>query len=290
MTVAEVAQYLRLRERTVYELTRTGRMPVARIGGKLLFPRQLIERWVAESVDYPGAANHLAAPPPVVAGSHDPLLDWALRESGSGLAVLSGGGSAGGLARLAEGRAVACGLHLIDPATGEYDAAAAITPARGLDLVVIEWARRCQGLVVAPGNPLAIQGIADLGRPGLRIARRQPGSGAAALMERLAAAAGVPLPEAGNTALTESDLAALIRDGVADAGLAIAAVAREAGLGFVPLHWERFDLAIRRVEYFEPPLQALLAFTRQPGFAARAAALTGYDVAGTGRVVLNPRG
>jgi putative molybdopterin biosynthesis protein len=47
----------------------------------------------------------------VVAGSHDPLLEWALRESGAGLAVLSDG-SFDGLKRLAAGTAMAAGIHL----------------------------------------------------------------------------------------------------------------------------------------------------------------------------------
>ncbi len=58
-------------------------------------------------------------------------------------------------------------------------------------------------------------------------------------------------------------------------------------LGFVLLHRERFVLVMRRRDYFEPPMQALLAFTRSPGFAARAADLGGYDVGGVGRVVFN---
>jgi len=38
---------------------------------------------------------------------------------------------------------------------------------------------------------------------------------------------------------------------------------------------------------FEPPLQALLAWTHEPAFAAQANALGGYDVARTGQVVFN---
>jgi putative molybdopterin biosynthesis protein len=42
-----------------------------------------------------------------------------------------------------------------------------------------------------------------------------------------------------------------------------------------------------RRDYFEPPVQRLLAFCRTPGFAQRAAELGGYDVAGLGQVHYN---
>jgi hypothetical protein len=44
---------------------------------------------------------------------------------------------------------------------------------------------------------------------------------------------------------------------------------------------------MRRRDYFEPPVQALLAFARTPAFAKRATEMGGYDVAATGRIVWN---
>src|SRR5881394_1895358 len=95
MTVTEVADYLRVRERTIYELVRTQRIPSCKLSGKLLFPKRLIELWIAQSADYPHAVSHLASPPPVIAGSHDPLLEWAARESKCELAILVDGSTAG---------------------------------------------------------------------------------------------------------------------------------------------------------------------------------------------------
>lgn len=291
MTVSEIADYLRIRERTIYELVRTHRIPCTRLSGKLLFPKRLIELWVAQSSDYPQAAAHLAAPPQVVSGSHDPLLDWALRESDSELALL-GGGSTDGLTRFAAGQATACGMHLIDPATGEYGTEMVEKSLTGIDFVVIEWARRQQGLVVAPGNPLKIRTIADLKKSKVRVAKRQVGSGSAVLFARLLEGAGLTeddLNVVGKPARSETDIALMVHEKKADAGLAIQAVARERDLDFVPLQWERFDLVVRRVEYFQPPMQKLLAFIRTPEFAERAKILGGYDVSGAGSVVLNSR-
>jgi len=63
-------------------------------------------------------------------------------------------------------------------------------------------------------------------------------------------------------------------------------VAQAAGLGFVPLTWERFDLALRQRDYFAPGPQALFKFLRTADFRARATELGGYDVSEAGEVRL----
>ena len=89
-------------------------IPFTRATGKLLFPRRLIDAWLESQTELPDAG--IAPAPPIYAGSNDPLLEWALRQSGSGLAVLARG-STQGLEELVAGRAVLAGLHLIDPET-----------------------------------------------------------------------------------------------------------------------------------------------------------------------------
>ncbi|HJU19967.1 MAG TPA: helix-turn-helix transcriptional regulator [Stellaceae bacterium] len=287
MTTGEVAAYLRLRERKIYDLVRRERIPCSRVTGKLLFPKHLIDLWVAQNTEFAGP--ELRAAPPVAAGSHDPLLEWALRQSGSGLAMLAGG-SEDGVQRLAAGQAVLAGLHIRDPHSGEYNIAAVRDIGRIADVVLIEWAEREQGLVVAAGNPLGLRRIADLAEARVRVARRQEGAGAHILLHHLLAREGLRI-EALNLVtpamLTETDLAAAVLDGKADCGFAIRAAAQRFRLDFIPLHRERFDLAMRRRDYFEPALQALLAFAASGAFRQYAAELGGYDVARTGRVVYN---
>jgi putative molybdopterin biosynthesis protein len=287
LNTAEVAAYLRLKERTIYELVRTRQIPCSRVTGKLLFPRQMIDQWVLTRTEFEGPA--LRAAPPVAAGSHDPLLEWALRESGSELAVLAGG-SEDGLSRLAADKAVLAGIHLLDPETGTYNVPA-LRRLNGLaDVVLIEWARREQGLVVARGNPRRIAGIADLGAAGMRIVRRQDGAGAQILLRHLLDEARLrfeSLAVVAPVALTETDIATAILEGRADAGMAVRAVAQRFRLDFVPLAWERFDLAMRRRDYFEPPAQKLLRFAQSPALGREAASLGGYDIAGLGTVVFN---
>ena len=92
------------------------------------------------------------------------------------------------------------------------------------------------------------------------------------------------LPE---LARTETDAAAAVASGKADAAPGLEAVARQFGLPFVPTVRERFDLLVDRRAWFEPPMQRLLAFARSDAFATKARDLGGYDVSRLGTVRWN---
>jgi excisionase family DNA binding protein len=296
MTTREVADYLRLKERRVYELVRRQEIPCTRVTGKWLFPRALVDLWLAE---HAGGAARVPAPP-VIAGSHDPLLDWAVKESGCGLALLPGG-SLDGIKRFADGGAVAAGLHLLDAESGAFNLPALTGglggPAlAGAGVVLLEWAWRQQGLVVAAGNPHGIATLGDLatlrGLDGkrLKVMGRQAEAGSHLLLANLLAREGLSFDDLDfldETARGETDLGLAVLEGRAAAGLAIEAVARSLKLGFVPLLRERYDLLLRRRDYFEPPLAALFAFARGEAFGARAARMGGYDVSGLGTTRYN---
>jgi excisionase family DNA binding protein len=290
MTTREVAGYLHLRERKVYDLIRAGEIPCTRVSGKWLFPRALIDRWLAENTALPGGVSATAPPPPhVLAGSHDPLLEWAVRESNCGLAMLTGG-SLDGLKRLAAGEALAAGCHLLDASSGAYNVGAVSTLLAGKDVVLVGWAWRQQGLVVAAGNPLGIRTLADLRDRHARVVQRQGEAGSHVLLLHLLEREQVPirglnlLPQPARTHL---DLAMAIQEGKADVGLAVESVAKQLRLDFLPLHRERYDLVVRRRDYFDATFQALLTFARGPRFAERAQELGGYDVSGLGTIVYN---
>jgi excisionase family DNA binding protein len=289
MNVREVADYLNIKQRKVYDLVRLGRIPCSRVTGKWLFPQDLIDRWVAGSVALEAEEPAAQQPPPVVAGSHDPLLEWSLRESDCGLALMPGG-SLNGLRRVLAAEALACGMHVLDGRSGEYNAPALRAAQGGRGLVAIEWAWRRQGLVLPPDNPLGIQSIADLRAKRPRIVPREPEAGTSVLLALLLAREGIDPGELAllpQVARSQTDVGLAVLEGRADAGLAVEAVARQLRLAFVPLHRERYDLVVDRRAYFEPPFQALLAFARSQPFRDRAAALGGYDVSALGTVRFN---
>ena len=289
MTTKEVAVYLRIKERKVYELVSARRIPCSRVAGKWLFPKVLIDLWVVQSSTGGSELKAAIARPPIIAGSHDPLLEWCVRESGCELATMFND-SLDGLQRFASATVQYCGLHVFDPETTEYNRPITIRTLAGLDVVLIEWAWREQGLIVAAGNPRHIRGLADLRDSAYCLVERQEGAGSRLLFQHLLHEQHIDpatLHFIAPPLRSETELALAVRDGKADVGFGIAAVARQCRVDFVLLHRERYDLAVRRRDYFEPSLQRLLAFTRTSQFAAKAAEFGGYDVSGVGRVTYN---
>ncbi len=286
MTTQEVADYLRVKQRTIYEMVTRQTIPFTRATGKLLFPRRLIDVWLEAQTEAPVAGVFQAAP--IYAGSNDPLLEWALRQSGAGLAVLTHG-STEGLRALADGRAMLAGSHLLDATSGDYNLPAVRSHMPGGGFVMIHWARRVQGLLTAPGNPRAIKSLDDVVSQGLRFAARTEGAGSQQLLDVLLGRVGLTadaMQFAPRQAETHADMAMMIEIGEADCGIGLEAVSGQ--LGFVPLVAnESFDLAMRRRDYFEPQVQALLAFARTDAFIARAEHLSGYDVTELGKVRWN---
>jgi len=286
-TTAEAAAYLRLKERKIYEMVAEGSVPCTKVTGRWLFPKAELDHWLASSVSRPaGMVRPEAAP--IIGGSHDPLLEWALRESGSGLATLAVG-SEEGLARFATGETIAAAIHLHALEDVEADTNVTALKARSdlPDAVLISFCRREQGLLLPAGNPQKLGSIEDVISKRARIAVRPKGAGAQLLLLALLHRAKVPverLTTVTPVCPTGPDIAQAIRAGRADTGIATRGVANAAGLDFVPIVWEPFDLVMRQRDYFHPPLQALLNFVHSAEFTGRARELGGYDVSGAGTV------
>jgi molybdate-binding protein len=152
-------------------------------------------------------------------------------------------------------------------------------------MLVANLTRWRQGFVVADGNPLGIRTAADLARAKLRFAQREQGAAAHGLVARLLAtegASGVVL--AGPLAAGHAEVAQLVRCGAADIGVAIESVALAAGLDFVPLSEERFDLVVPAEWAETPPVSRLLDALDDRSFRAEVAQLPGYDAEIAGHV------
>lgn len=290
LTTSEAADYLRLGERKLYELVAEGAIPCTKVTGKWLFPRDELDRWMLSGLIRP-AGMLTTAPPLIVGGSQDALLEWCLRESGSGLATLVEG-TESGVGRVLRGEAIAAAIHFHTEnevnGSGEDANVTAVRAMSGLhDAVLIGFVRREQGLLLQPGNPTNLTGLADVLARKATMAVRQPGAGAQMLLDVLLKQHGAKpkdLRRLDPPCLTGPDLAAAVRAGEADCGIATRAAAKAAGLDFVPLLWENFDLVMRQRSYFRPALQALVGFISGKRLRQRATDLTGYDVSPAGTV------
>ena len=227
-----------------------------------------------------------------IAASHDealPMLrQWAQHEHRLHLDIQFGD-SLEALAALNDGRCLLAGFHALaaSPSRGPTARAyrALLKPGRHK---LVSFARRLQGLIVAAGNPLGIQGLADLRHPGLRFAQRATGSGTRVVLDELLAAQRLSAADIAPLVRTEPShraAAEAVASGAADASFGIEAVARARGLDFLPLAEELYFLAALRPSLEHPHVQALLALLRSPAWQARLATLPGYSAERSGEVL-----
>jgi putative molybdopterin biosynthesis protein len=219
-----------------------------------------------------GAGHRLADL--VVIGSQcvglDMLIGLLLRE---GLAVKAlAVGSMGGLAAAKRGECDLAGIHLMDPASGEYN-----RPFLDERLALIPGYRRLQGLVFREGdarfeNLAAAEAIAAAAAdPDCLMVNRNSGSGTRILIDRLLAGA----RPAGYAHQTKSHnaVALAVAQGRADWGVAIETVARQYGLGFLPLQPEHYDFVVPKARLSRPAVRRFIALLAEPAVRARLAEL-----------------
>jgi putative molybdopterin biosynthesis protein len=232
-----------------------------------------------------GAGHRL--PDLVAIGSQCVGLDMLLgRLAREGLAVKSlAVGSMGGLAAARRGECDIAGIHLMDPETGEYN-----RPFLDERLALVPGYRRLQGIVFRAGDgrfagrPPAEAVAAAAADPDCLMINRNSGSGTRILTDRLLAGA----RPAGYDHQTRSHnaVALAVAQGRADWGVAIAPVARQYGLGFLPLQPEHYDFVVPKARLARLPVRRFLALLREPAVRARLAEL-GFDPVGTAEGIAN---
>ena len=216
-----------------------------------------------------------ARPPDLtIIGSHclglDAVLEALAAEGVTGrtLAV----GSLGGLAAAKRGECDLAGAHLLDPASGRYNA-----PFLAPGLRLVPGWRRLQGVVHRRGDP-RFEGLAGpdairraAADPHLLLVNRNAGSGTRILLDGLLGGAR-PAGYA-NQPKSHNAVAAAVAQGRADWGVAIATVAAAYGLGFLPLADEHYDFFLPEARAARPAVQAFLATLQAPAVRARLVAL-----------------
>lgn len=182
------------------------------------------------------------------------------------------------LTALATGRAHVAGLHLAAAHAPEAHDALIRERLGPVPVDVVTLVLWREGLAMAPGNPLGLRGVADLGRSGLRVARRPDGAGATRALA--AALAGVGLDVAdlrGPRVASHEDAAAAVLHGAADAAVVVEPVAEAWGLSFLPLLEERFELVLRADQRSHPGVGRLLDQLASDRFAREVRGMGAYD-------------
>jgi putative molybdopterin biosynthesis protein len=295
-------------------------LPAAQGPRKRVAMAAVDDRWVAHLLDGEGAAASLAPADGVLAAGarretgKRSVRVRPLRESKSlrenlfcagcdpALALLAGhlgerwsggrlhwveAGSGMALDLLADRQVHVAGVHLYDEESGDYNVAPVRRRLGGRAMVLINLALWDQGLVVAPGNPRRIRGVADLARKGVRVVARESGTGSQELFNRLAAEEGVARKALEVVGVAHGHLAVAqaVAAGGADAGMATRAAAVSLGLEFLPLHEARFDLVIPLEWLEDDRCKRLIDVLQSARFKRDLGSLAGYGTARTGKII-----
>jgi putative molybdopterin biosynthesis protein len=241
----------------------------SRADGFLVIPRQreYLEAGTAVEVHLLGAT--LQPADLVVIGSHCTGLDYLLgrlQEQGYSSKALNVG-STGGLEAAKRGECDLAGVHLLDPATDTYNAPF-LTPG----LKLLPGYDRLQGVVFRPGDDRfegrsATEAVAAaVCDSDCRLVNRNRGSGTRVLIDRLLGGA---RPAGYLTEVrSHNAVAAAVAQGRADWGVAIAPVARAAGLGFAPLRDECYDFVVPEARLDRPGVRAFRELLARPDVRA----------------------
>jgi putative molybdopterin biosynthesis protein len=224
-------------------------------------------------------SRRLAPADLVTIGSHCVGLDYLLRRlQRDGITTKSMHvGSQGGLAAVRRGECDLAGIHLMDPASGEYN-----RPYLSEGMRLLPGYRRLQGFVFRRGDArfsgattpqqAAAAALAD---PLCIMVNRNAGSGTRVLIDQLLG--GVQPPGYAVQTKSHNAVATAVAQGRADWGIAIDTVARLYDLEFLPLQEEHYDFAIPEARWERPAVQRFAALLHDPGVKAGLAEL-GFGV------------
>ena len=280
MTTREVAALMRVKERKIYDLVAKGDIPVSKTTGKLLFPKDAVLAWIAK--DSPPADKTQLT----ISGSHDPLFETVLRQTGIDIATLWNGSTAG-LERVIKGQASASVLHIFCPVEQSWNIDVVKAACAEKNVVLLHWANRSRGLVMttsAAENVSSLSAILPW-----RLSQRQAGTGAQILFDHLLAEAGLKKDELdlGVACHTELEAVLTLLEGQADIAFGLEHFAVKYNLAFLPLVSESVDILVDRKMVFEPAFQTLLAFCHSDSFTELLSGFDGYDTTGLGQVRFN---
>ncbi len=284
LTVPELAQLLHVNEKKIYQLAGEGDLPGTKITGKWIFPRHLIEDWIAENSHGGALSDRL-----IVAGSDDRLLNhvcnhMAVEHQQSALFSYSPCGTRHGLRMLDTRRADAC---FINWGTADHSARRHLGLMRAYknhgSWIIVRCLQRTQGFILsrqffdrqrfdkqsfekqssekqtadkhyservcADKRADTIQLLTD---SSLKWAYRSADAGATRLLEDICTThnhnySDLNLSVASNT---ERGAAGAVNTGEADITFGTQAAAHEFQLPFIPLETVSIDMVMTRRTYF----------------------------------------
>ncbi|MCX8021306.1 MAG: helix-turn-helix transcriptional regulator [Syntrophorhabdaceae bacterium] len=283
LTAKELSNYLKINEKNVYKLVQEGKLPYLKIGGKIAFSREIIDRWILERT--------VRDENILIAGSDDVFLRKIIDVYNSmhtPIVYYAPVGSINGLKILKKAGATMSSVHILDVEKKAYNLSYIERYLSKDGYVVIHLFYRKQGLYLQRNNPRGIRGFEDLATKGVRFVNRNVGSGTRLLFDFLIAERNIePSSIDGYNREVNSHLEAglSILNGEGDASFGIMYIASLLGLGFIPMFDERFDLVVPEDRFFSANVKRFLSFFDQSTIMHYIKDFRGYDTSRIGSIL-----
>ena len=190
--------------------------------------------------------------------------------------------------RVASGQAHIAGTHMHTRKGDDGNKSLVTQKMKTIPKVLIAFSAFEEGLLVAPGNPKGIKGVADLARRDVRLANREEGAALRTLLDDLLKDGKLPataIPGYEYLVHSHAQGAQAVRHHVCDVALGLRTVAVTYGLDFIPLSHVRCDLVIPSDLMTHPGVAAALDIIQTRAFREELACLPGYETSDTGRII-----
>jgi putative molybdopterin biosynthesis protein len=214
------------------------------------------------------------------------LLTERLAEEGIPI-LQSSVGCYDGLYDLYHRRIVMTVVNLWDSKSDEYNYPFIKALLPGTPVGILRLAGRMQGLYAAAGNPLRIRGWTEFARPGMRMINRTRGSGERILLDQKLSWLGIDTGKIqgyGIEAGSNAAAACAVARGRADLGYGTDTGAEGmAGLEFIPLQQEWYDIVFRLEDRETPAVRTVLRYVASGEFKQDMEVRERCDVSQTGR-------
>ena len=286
MNTKEVSAYLHINEKKIYQLVKDSQIPFTRVGGKIIFAREIIDSWIHENTQMNKCL--------MISASDDPLFREIVdlyNKKSENPAYIATVGSINALNLLKSGKANMSCVHVPDQ-NSEYSLSFLDRYLNRDGYVVIRLFSRNQGIILPQGNPENIKSFKEIFSKKLRFINRNPGSGTRIIIDHLLKADKINISNAeilADNALSHMGAAMSVLKEEADAAFGLEHVANLMGLSFIPVVEEPFNLVIHAEQFETRLIHKFVEIFDQATLPLHLQNQAGYNISTMGQVVWQPQ-
>jgi putative molybdopterin biosynthesis protein len=320
LTAEDVAEQLRIKKFTVYEMIKRGELPSSKVGKQVRISQSDLDRyletrktgifplknradgrndWSGETrggaaavqtriEPEAGAASPEGNRSPAIICGQDACLELLVAKLSSAgeLVLRSFMGCYNALIALYNGRLSMAASHLWDRETNVYNYPFIPRLLPGLAVGVLRLAGRFQGFYVKRGNPLDISGWQDLARDDITIINREKGCGTRILLDEQLRAQDIDAAKIrgyNRESTSHHACAGIVAKGGADLGIGCErGIESVPGLEFVTLQKEWYDLVFPLSDRNSAVVKIIRSYVAGAEFRQDLEMMGGYDCSQTG--------